>query len=83
MKPCVFLLAVAFLTGCAGIDARQCANAYDLGFRDAIFGMQRQDGLYAPLCSRQGAQLDVAAYAKGWQEGYYEFESRTIHGGTD
>ena len=82
MKLCA-LLAVAFLTGCATVDASQCAGAYDLGFRDAIFGLQRQDGLYEPLCSRQGSRLDVAAYAKGWQEGLYEYESRKIHGGVD
>ena len=82
MKPCI-ALAVAFLTGCAGVDSGQCAGAYDLGFRDAIFGLQRQDGLYAPLCKRQGTELDVASYANGWQEGSYEFERRKIHGGVD
>jgi len=77
------LLAVAILTGCATVDASQCAGAYDLGFRDALYGLQRQDSLYTPLCTRQGSQLDVAAYAKGWQEGLYEFEQRKIHGGVE
>ena len=77
MKP-LAVLAVAILTGCASVDASQCANAYDLGFRDAIFGLQRQDGLYVPLCERQNARLDVARYSQGWQEGLYEFERRMV-----
>ena len=76
-------LAVAILTGCASVDASQCANAYDLGFRDAIFGLQRQDDVYAPLCSRQGARLEVAAYAQGWREGNYEYERRKTQSGVD
>lgn len=76
-------LAVAFLTGCANLDAADCRSAYDTGFRDAIFGLQRQDELYRPTCSRLGAELDVARYAQGWQEGLYEFEQRKIHGGVE
>ena len=71
MKPLV-LLAVAILTGCASLDANQCANAYDLGFRDAIFGLQRQENTYSSQCGR----LDVARYAQGWQEGKYEADRR-------
>ena len=73
------LLAVAILAGCASVDASQCANAYDLGFRDAIFGLQRQDNVYVPLCERRNARLDVARYSQGWQEGLYEAEQRTVH----
>lgn len=80
-------LALAFpfvlLTGCATLDAGECRNPYDVGFRDAIFGLQRQDDIYRPLCSRQGAELDVARYAEGWQEGSYEYERRKRHGGVD
>jgi hypothetical protein len=78
MKPLV-VLAVAILTGCASLDANQCANAYDLGFRDAIFGLQRQDDVYVQLCERQNARLDVARYSQGWREGLYEFDQRTVH----
>jgi hypothetical protein len=77
------LLAVMVLTGCATISSNECQSAYDVGFRDAIFGLQRQEGVYATLCERQGARLDLARYGRGWQEGYYEFERRKIHGGTD
>ena len=77
------LLAVVILTGCASLDQSACSNAYDTGFRDAIFGLQRQDDLYAPACSRQGTRIDVASYAQGWQEGKYEFERRKMHGGVD
>jgi uncharacterized protein YceK len=74
---------VVWLTGCASINPAECRSAYDIGFRDAIFGLQKQDNVYALLCEQQGAQLDLAGYARGWQEGYYEFERRKIHGGTD
>jgi hypothetical protein len=84
MKATAWLtVTVAALTGCATINATECQNAYDVGFRDAIFGLQRQDPIYAPLCSRQGTQLDLAAYSQGWQEGYYEYERRKVHGGVD
>jgi hypothetical protein len=83
--PLFFAVASLVAAGCAGLDASQCrsANGYDLGFRDALFGMQRQDDVYAGQCSRQGAQIDLARYAEGWQEGKYQFDQRTIHGGSE
>jgi hypothetical protein len=77
------VLAVSFLTGCASLDAADCGSAYDLGFRDAIFGLQRQDDLYRPLCSRRGVELDVPRYAQGWREGVYEFDQRKNHSGVE
>ena len=77
------LVAVVSLTACASLDASQCRNPYDVGFRDALFGMQRQDDVYQPLCSRNGVQLDAARYIQGWQEGKYEFDRRKAHGGVD
>jgi len=81
------LLAFASLTmaGCAGMDAGECrsANWYDLGFRDAIFGMQRMDEVYASQCSTHGAEPDRVRYAQGWHEGVYEFDQRKAHGGHD
>jgi hypothetical protein len=65
------------------LDTSQCRDPYDVGFRDGIFGMQRQDDVYQPLCSRNGVQLDSARYVEGWQEGTYEFDRRTAHGGVD
>lgn len=79
----VLFLAVVFLTACASLDASECRNPYEVGFRDAIFGMQRQDDVYQTLCSRIGAQLDSARYAQGWQEGKYEFDRRKVHGGSE
>ena len=70
------VLTVASLTGCATIEANDCQKAYDVGFRDAIFGLQPQDNVYASLCSAKGARLDLAAYGAGWQEGKYEFDRR-------
>lgn len=83
------LPALAFitltLTGCAGMDASQCrdANWYDIGFRDGLSGMQRMDVAYDRQCGGHGARLDVLAYAKGWQEGLWEFDSRKAHGGEE
>jgi len=70
----VLLLAIA---GCAGLDANTCASAdwYELGFRDAIFSLQRQDEVYTNQCGK----IDVARYAQGWQEGRYEHDSRRSH----
>jgi hypothetical protein len=79
----LLVITVASLTGCATLDASQCQNAYDTGFRDAIFGLQRQESIYAPVCSRNGVQLDDARYVQGWQEGKYEFDRRKAHGGVD
>jgi hypothetical protein len=71
------LIAVLALAGCAGFDADTCRGAdwYDLGFRDAIFGLQPQDEVYAHGCERY-AKLDVARYAQGWREGKWEADQR-------
>jgi hypothetical protein len=75
--------SVVTLTGCATLDANQCRRAYDVGFRDAILGRQRQEAVYGPLCSRNGVQLDTSAYVQGWQEGKYEFDQRAAQDGLD
>lgn len=81
------ILAFTWLTlaGCVSMDANECrsANWYDLGFRDAMYGLQRMDVAYAEQCGRQGTQPDEAAYAKGWQEGRWEYESRKKVGGVE
>jgi Protein of unknown function (DUF2799) len=71
------LLALA-LSACAGLDPEGCrrANWYDIGFRDAIFGLQRQDDIYALQCEPHGVKVDVARYAQGWREGKYEADQR-------
>jgi hypothetical protein len=73
-----FLLAVVSLSACAGaqVNPEQCAAPYELGFRDAIMGLNAQDGIYAPAC---GAAFDVAAYREGWLEGHFQYENRTPH----
>ena len=81
------VFAVASLTsaGCVSMDAESCrtANWYDLGFRDGLAGMQRMDVAYSEQCNKQGAKPDVLAYAKGWQEGVWEFDARKAHGGEE
>jgi hypothetical protein len=73
-----WLLAPLFLCGCASLDDAGCrqANWYDLGFRDAIFGMQRQDDVYASQCEPRGSNVDVVRYAQGWKEGKWEADNR-------
>jgi hypothetical protein len=83
MRSLALFLGVASLTACASITPAECRSAYDVGFRDALFGLRSQDSIYAPLCDQQGAALDAPGYAKGWQEGYYAYERRKIHGGAD
>ena len=72
MRPWV-LLALA-LGGCAGLDAEACRKAdwYGLGFRDAIFGLQPQDPIYARQCEK----IDGARYLQGWREGKWEADAR-------
>ena len=72
------LLGLVLLSGCAGMDPEGCrrANWYDLGFRDAIFGIQRQDDLYTLQCEPHGVKVDVARYLDGWVEGKYEADRR-------
>jgi hypothetical protein len=73
-----WLVTTVFLGACAGLDDAGCRQAdwYDLGFRDAIFGMQRQDDVYASQCGARGTKVDVARYAQGWKEGKWEADSR-------
>jgi uncharacterized protein DUF2799 len=73
-----WLLSAVILSGCAGFDSTACRQAdwYDLGFRDAIFGIQPQDLIYVPQCEAHGVKVDVARYAQGWKEGKYEADAR-------
>lgn len=73
------LMAFFFLAGCASLDNTQCAAAYDTGYRDAIMGLQRQDTVIEPVCTRQGARLDTALYREGWLDGRQEAERRVPH----
>jgi hypothetical protein len=69
---------VVLLCGCAGLDDVGCrhANWYDIGFRDAIFGLQPQDDVYTLQCEPHGVKIDVVRYAQGWREGKYEADHR-------
>lgn len=66
------------LAACAGANEVQCKKAdwYNLGFRDAIFGLQRQQGFYEHECAAHGVKVDVARYLQGWTEGRYEADYR-------
>jgi hypothetical protein len=77
MRPALLLLAFS-LSGCAGLDSNACRQAdwYDLGFRDAIFGLTRQDLVYGQQCERYGVKIDVARYTEGWREGEFQADYR-------
>ena len=49
---------------------------YELGFRDAIFGLQPQQEIYVQQCAGQGVSVDAGRYAQGWKEGKYEADYR-------
>ena len=70
---------IVLLSGCAGISAGQCREAdwYRIGFRDAMYGLQRQDFAYESQCTPHAVTPDSARYAQGWREGKYEFDRRT------
>jgi hypothetical protein len=72
----VVSLFLLLLAGCATMDQGSCERAdwYDLGFRDAIFGLQRQDDVYTQQCTK----VDAARYVQGWVEGKYEADRRNV-----
>ena len=72
------LVLLLLLAGCAGMDPDSCRGAdwYRVGFRDAMYGLQRQDFSYDSQCAAHGATVDDARYAQGWREGKYEFDRR-------
>lgn len=74
------VLFVAAMAGCATASREDCQQPYEVGYRDGLFGVQPQDTLYQPICTRHGAPLNTARYAEGWRDGYYDFEQRRVHG---
>lgn len=78
MKLLRTMMLGALLHGCAGVGEADCRQAdwYDLGFRDAIYGLQRQDGAYEHQCAQYGVKIDATRYVQGWNEGRYEADYR-------
>ena len=72
------LIVLGVAAGCAGIGQSDCraANWYEVGYRDAIFGLQPQGEIYVQQCEPQGAKVDLARYSQGWREGKYEYDDR-------
>lgn len=68
----------ALLCGCASLSELDCrmTDWYEAGFRDAIFGLQRQEGFYEHECAPHGVKVDVTRYVQGWNEGRYEADYR-------
>ena len=77
----VLVILLVALSGCTNLEVADCRNAdwYDLGFRDAIYGLQPQDGVYADQCGRHNLKVDVARYGQGWREGKWEHDDRLGH----
>jgi hypothetical protein len=71
--------SVLLLAACAGMSDAECrtANWYDLGYRDARFKLQSQDGIYAQQCERHGVKIDAAHYDEGFRQGRWDFPDRT------
>ena len=80
MRSAPLSLFILLVCGCASVEAEDCRRAdwYDLGFRDAIYRLQRQDEVYRVQCERHGVKVDVARYVQGWQEGTYEADQRGV-----
>lgn len=74
------LLAVLLLCGCAGTGEAECrsANWYDVGYRDARYKLQSQEGVYSHQCERYGVKVDRGRYAQGLREGRYDFPDRMM-----
>jgi hypothetical protein len=74
----LLLAACVLAAGCATVTDTDCRNAnwHDVGFRDAILALQRQDDTYAEACARHGIKVDSARYTQGWIEGKYEADQR-------
>jgi hypothetical protein len=74
----VVSLVLPVLAGCAGMDEVECRRAdwYQLGFRDATFGILAQDDVYALQCDPLGVKVDVVRYRRGFLDGSYEADIR-------
>ena len=69
------LLALALLTGCAGMSDADCgsANWYELGEREAlIYGLRPQIEQHAYACSKFGVEASEKDYIAGWNVGQGE-----------
>jgi hypothetical protein len=68
MRISASLAALLILGGCAAFDAADCGpDWYAIGQRDGTLGAQPQAESYARRC---GAEVDVARYREGWQDGF-------------
>jgi len=74
------ILFIAWLSGCAGMADTECrsANWYDVGYRDARYKLQSQEGAYAHQCAQHGVKIDGERYAQGLREGRYDFPDRMM-----
>ena len=74
----LMLAACLAAEGCATLTDTDCRDAdwYDVGFRDAILALQRQEDAYAAACARHAIKVDSARYTQGWIEGKYEADQR-------
>jgi hypothetical protein len=61
----LFLVLIA-VSGCAGMGAADCGDAYELGQRHGMLAADESDRLAA----RCGASFDKARYSDGYSDGF-------------
>ena len=85
----LFLLSVAFLTGCAGFELsrfasneKECRSASwaEAGKNDGSMGMNAQIDQYAYRCAAFGVKVDEPAYMNAWREAYSDWSMRANPG---
>lgn len=80
---------VCLLPACATISESTCRtkNWQDLGYRDAMKGLESRSQALAGACGDYGLTFDASEYRIGWEEGLDEFCSSDqgyefgLHGG--
>ncbi|HUG76213.1 MAG TPA: DUF2799 domain-containing protein [Burkholderiales bacterium] len=72
------LCGAVLLAGCAVMGETDCRGAdwYQLGYRDALYGLRPQVEIYADQCSRFAVKPPEPQYMAGWQDGYTEWHKR-------
>jgi hypothetical protein len=66
------------LAGCVSMTEPECRSAdwYQLGWQDALGGLQPVIEVYAHQCEAFKVKANEAQYMKGWSEGKWEYDGR-------
>jgi hypothetical protein len=79
------IVALALLTGCAGLSEQECRGAdwAELGKRDGSMCMNWQIDQHAHHCAAFGLKVDEPAYMEAWRAAYSDWSMRTNPGSGD